>query len=205
MESTYKAELKYVMCMSFTRGKPLKFKWDRHKRGDTSFEWLNSIWIHNIAFEFDQSWMDDFPRDFDHLKSEKNSARGCWARYFIGSLKTDHLNLWIIDKNAKWLRDSDHDYDTIYRDCEGDYVEIDNEDIFDHTGGGRSATASAFIGAACDQDDLIEWGIQEKLLYSKDYREWRYEMEDYARAPAAGKLQERMRKDWLVCLTWRRR
>jgi len=179
--STYKAERKYVMCMSFARGKPFKFKRDRHKYGDNSFEWLDSIWIRNIAFEFDHSWIEDLPADFGSLMKEKDSARGCWARHFLESLDNDQGNLWIIDKNAKWLRASDQDHDTIYRNCEGDYVEVDQEDIFDHTGDGTSASVSAFIDTGCNNNNLPEWHLQEKLLYSEDYMKWRFEMQDYAR------------------------
>lgn len=226
-KSTYKAQRKYVMSMSFARGKPLKYKPDRHKCDHTSFEWLNSIWIHNIAFEFDQSWMDDLPRDFFCLVREENSARGCWARYFIQSLDSNHLNLWIIDKNAQWSGDSDQDYDTLYRDCEGDYVEVDNEDILDDTGDGISSSVSAFLGIVCDKHDLLEWATEEKLLNSKDYREWGFEMEDYARVlvrrdnevvpPRPGNCRKSTRckmTGWCVCpggedngcgLLWRRR
>ena len=171
-KSTYKAMDNYLPCMSFARGKPLRFE-GRGKHGDFSFEWLNAIRIHNIAFEFDQSWMKRLPKNLYYLTMGKSSARKCWSHYLLKSSSNDQRNVWIIDKSAKWLRDSDRDYDTIYRDCEADYVEADLEDIFDHTGDGISASVSAFINACCNTGILRDGYARLLVRRDNEVMPWR--------------------------------
>ncbi|KAG8676431.1 hypothetical protein FPOAC2_02525 [Fusarium poae] len=99
----------------------------------------------NIAFEFDQSWMVDSEMRYRDMTRE-HSVRGYWALLVDGQLVYEPRRaLWIIDKNAKWFERSPERDKIIYRDYDGDYVEVDWDDVPESTGDGASLSASAFF------------------------------------------------------------
>ncbi|RFN48980.1 hypothetical protein FIE12Z_6828 [Fusarium flagelliforme] len=84
------------------------------------------IVVANIAVKFDDSWLENIPNCLSRLQGEI-SARG-----FFGSLLLEyHRNLgyldalWIIDKDAWWYDTLSQDHDTVYRDGDEEYVEVD--------------------------------------------------------------------------------
>ncbi|KAM0234718.1 hypothetical protein ACHAPO_006081 [Fusarium lateritium] len=109
-------------------------------------EWLQSIPLDNIAFQFDQSWMVDCEMSYYDMKYEK-SARGYWACLLDAALYRcePRKSLWIIDKNAKWFEDSPNGDRVVYGDFEGGYVEVNWDDVLDSTGDGAPLSASAFV------------------------------------------------------------
>ncbi|RBR09519.1 uncharacterized protein FIESC28_09850 [Fusarium coffeatum] len=181
-KSTCKELRKYQLCMSFTRGRSLEFR-SSHKHGNFTFEWLKAMPIGKVAFEFDQTWMQNLPKEFNTLKRERDSSRGCWARRLYNALGNNQPDLWIIDKSAKWIRCSNQNYDTIYHDCEGEYVEVKWKDVFDHIGDGTSASASAFIKSPClhwgQVDEYLQWEIWKSR--SLDHLVRRFHMQDFVK------------------------
>ncbi|KAH7198314.1 uncharacterized protein B0J16DRAFT_314620 [Fusarium flagelliforme] len=167
--------------------------------------------IEKVAFEFDQMWMQNLPKEFSTLTRERKSARGCWARRLYDALGNNQPDLWIIDKSAKWIRCSNQNYDTIYHDCEGEYVEVKWKDVFDHIGDGTSASASAFIKSPClhwgQVDEHLQWELWR--LRSLDYLVRRFHMQDFVkllvrRDNEVMPPQRRCRKEcydigWCVC------
>lgn len=98
--------------------------------------------IKNIALEFDKSWLTDFPSCTYNLSGE-SSARG----YFASVLKQTRrrniarIDLWIIDKEAKWSGQF-FKRDTVYRDCDAEYIEIEWCGVVNYEGYGTPPTAS---------------------------------------------------------------
>lgn len=114
----------------------------------------NELWqsmpVDNIAFEFDQSWMEDCGCEMSYydMKNEQ-SARGCWASLIREAIQRSapRRSLWIIDKNAKWFKRSVTSERIVYRDCEGEYVEGSWDDVPYITGDGVSPSASEFLSS----------------------------------------------------------
>ncbi|GKU08133.1 hypothetical protein FLAG1_10957 [Fusarium langsethiae] len=105
--------------------------------------------LDNIAFEFDQSWMAEAGMFYYDIKREQ-SARRYWASLIRGVLEgrvTPSESLWIIDRNSKWFEESLRDNKTVYRDCEGEYVEMGWDNVPKSTGDGVSLSASAFLSS----------------------------------------------------------
>ncbi|KAM0349833.1 hypothetical protein ACHAPU_003667 [Fusarium lateritium] len=118
--------------------------------------------VKNIALEFDGSWLVDLPNHVYHLADE-NSARG----YLTNLLKQKayHCQLfdidmgmymdmdmereviWIVDKEAKWFDNADEHHDTVYRDCDGEYIEVSFDDyVRSNLGDGPVPNAAKFLG-----------------------------------------------------------
>ncbi|RGP66126.1 tetracycline resistance [Fusarium sporotrichioides] len=107
------------------------------------------ILLDNIAFEFGQSWMAEASMFYFDMKGAQ-SARGYWASLIRGVSEgrvTPSESLWIIDRNAKWFEESLKDNKTVYRDCEGEYVEVGWDNIPKSTGDGVSLSVSAFLSS----------------------------------------------------------
>ncbi|OBS28431.1 hypothetical protein FPOA_02369 [Fusarium poae] len=121
----------------------------------------------NIAFEFDQRWMED-SKMWYHYMQEEQSVRGYWALLLEEQLNRNEprRTLWIIDKNAKWFERSPERDTIIYRDYDEDYVEVDWDDVPDSTGDGASLSASAFFDRFWTANYLDLRGI---FRYSTSY------------------------------------
>jgi hypothetical protein len=138
--------------------------------------------LKNVAFEFDSSWLVDLPDSKYELLDEK-SARG----YLASLLDQRAYNyrydckrgewIWIVDKEAKWLNivdeDEHHDnadkhHDTVYRDCDEEYILIHEYDFPKRVLCGRAGTsADTFlmkIGSMGIGDYYHDWGTNE--IYS---------------------------------------
>ncbi|EKJ75974.1 hypothetical protein NXS19_002968 [Fusarium pseudograminearum] len=117
---------------------------------DPENELCQSMPVDNIAFEFDQSWMEGCGLEMSYydMKNEQ-SARGCWASLIREAIQraAPRRSLWIVDKNAKWFNRSVTSERIVYRDCEGEYVEGSWDDVPESTGDGVSFSASAFLGS----------------------------------------------------------
>ncbi|KAH6979818.1 hypothetical protein EDB82DRAFT_478520 [Fusarium venenatum] len=100
----------------------------------------------NIALEFGRSWLTDVPDSIYKLKRE-NSARGYLSHLVSmnNSVEIDVEGIWIIDKEAKWFAGLSKHHNTVYRDCDTEYIEVKWDDVVNYTSNGSSATASKFI------------------------------------------------------------
>ncbi|KAF4457240.1 hypothetical protein F53441_804 [Fusarium austroafricanum] len=98
----------------------------------------------NMALEYDPSWNTSFPRNLGRLKNEK-SARGLLANWLEGFLDDFRSapTFWLIDKNVSWVTRPGLDLGraTVYRDCDGDYVEVHWDDTRSGTGRAKGAVA----------------------------------------------------------------
>ncbi|KAG8667359.1 hypothetical protein FPOAC2_12523 [Fusarium poae] len=119
----------------------------------TSFIRYDKAYYHellpnNIALEFDPSWlMDILSFKYIYKLGNENSARGYLSHLLSRNHWTeiDVEGIWIIDKEAKWFTSLPKHHDTVYQDCDAEYVEVKWADVVNYTGNGSSATASKFI------------------------------------------------------------
>ncbi|KAH6954850.1 hypothetical protein DER45DRAFT_540992 [Fusarium avenaceum] len=106
---------------------------DREDDNDDDYDWP-ALYLMNIALEFNSTWLVDLP-DHEHYLTDENSVRGYLAylikeKAFHGcDLNIEGEGIWIVDKEAKWFNKEHHDntdrhHDTVYRDCDGEYVEV---------------------------------------------------------------------------------
>ncbi|KAL9560900.1 hypothetical protein ACKAV7_014929 [Fusarium commune] len=144
----------------------------------------------NIAFKFDHSWNNAFPSRENILKRE-NSPRGLLA-HWVEVLSEESVpapNLWIVDDDVRWVARPGQVFETVYRDCDADYVQINWEATRDNTISLLKGAVTRFMdsfGLVCDDEDLYdlqELGLEPvsfrvkdhiKLLVRKDN-----EMQDY--------------------------
>ncbi|KAJ4126972.1 hypothetical protein NW768_008593 [Fusarium equiseti] len=82
--------------------------------------------VNNIALEFDRSWLESIP-DYLREVKEEYSSRGYFGYLlFKHAMDTLSINgLWIIDKEAKWFDRHYEQHDTVYRDSDTEYVEVE--------------------------------------------------------------------------------
>ncbi|KAI8712662.1 2EXR domain-containing protein [Fusarium sp. LHS14.1] len=88
---------------------------------------LHSLYVENIAFEFDPSWNHDFPTCIYDLMEEK-SARGCLAKmveFMVSSNSFSRFKIWLVDQTARWRAKPDQVVGPVFRDCDGEYVQIE--------------------------------------------------------------------------------
>ncbi|KAF5668347.1 tetracycline resistance protein [Fusarium heterosporum] len=78
-----------------------------------------------IALKFDSSWNKRFPSDVFKLYRER-SPRGLLANWIQGFHDEVYPvpSLWIIDDSVVWVACPGQQFEIIYRDCNGGYVEI---------------------------------------------------------------------------------
>ncbi|CAJ0547186.1 Ff.00g018130.m01.CDS01 [Fusarium sp. VM40] len=146
---------------------------DRENDDDNRYGWpiLQRLYLQNIALEFDNSWLVDLP-DCKYGLAHENSARGFLAKLIFDAaydhrhLRSEGVGIWIVDKKAKWLNnvdddedhgcvdedeDEDHDnadkhHDTVYRDCDGEYIEVHEDNFVDrHLCYGAGTSAVTFL------------------------------------------------------------
>ncbi|KAF5229209.1 hypothetical protein FAUST_10572 [Fusarium austroamericanum] len=123
---------------------------------DPENELYQSMPLDSIAFEFDQSWMEDCKMPYYDMQDEQ-SVRGCWASLIEDAIDIydPSRTLWIIDKNAKWFNRYGNNDKTVYRKCEGDYIEASWDNVPESTGDGVSLSASAFLSSFSDRNGLL--------------------------------------------------
>ncbi|KAM0384932.1 hypothetical protein ACHAO7_011848 [Fusarium culmorum] len=103
----------------------LKMSFIRYNK-DNGMSDLHELRVRNIALEFHRSWLVDIPVDYFGWNDE-NSMRA----YFTYLLTAEDRSpgtfegLWIIDKDAKWFDGYHKRPDTVYRDCDAEYIEVD--------------------------------------------------------------------------------
>ncbi|KAG5779256.1 hypothetical protein H9Q73_007089 [Fusarium xylarioides] len=99
----------------------------------------------NIAFKFDPSWNDNFPSSWPDLMRVENSVRSRLAisLFYVQSAVSAFQYLWLIDDNVCWTARSRHENPSVWRDLEGEYVEI----YWDQT---RSSLVDGTQGAVID-------------------------------------------------------
>ncbi|KAF4457238.1 tetracycline resistance protein [Fusarium austroafricanum] len=108
--------------------------------------------LENIALEFDSIWNVGLPDYFYDLVKE-NFAWGvladCLFKLACDLLSSEPLGLWVIDKSARWRSKSTKEPKTIYRDCGGEYVEVDWDDAYCGSKAGKPVGAKEFIEEFC--------------------------------------------------------
>ncbi|KAL4728970.1 hypothetical protein ACLX1H_003376 [Fusarium chlamydosporum] len=89
---------------------------------------IQELRLKNFALEFDSSWLMDLP-DHIYWLSDENSARGYLAYllkekagYLSFDFDIEREGIWLIDKEAEWFNDADKHHDTVYRDCDGEFI-----------------------------------------------------------------------------------
>ncbi|KAF4341246.1 tetracycline resistance [Fusarium beomiforme] len=129
----------------------------------------------NIAFKFDIRWNQAPPHTVRRLKRE-NSPRGLlanWVEIFADDITAP--NLWIIDDNVRWVARAGQVFDTVYRDCGRDYVQVDWSATRSGKASGEKGAVYDFMtyfGALCDQEDmydLIGMGLSPVPFETSDY------------------------------------
>ncbi|KAM0227213.1 hypothetical protein ACHAP5_012222 [Fusarium lateritium] len=127
---------------------------DDDDEDDVGWSLLQKLYLKNIALEFDSSWLLDLPDSIFWLADE-NSARGYLTKLL--KQKAYHYNpddrfnprregIWIVDKEAKWFNNDDEHYDTVYRDCDGEYVEVRcDRFVHDYPSKGADPNATIFL------------------------------------------------------------
>ncbi|CAJ0552328.1 Ff.00g063070.m01.CDS01 [Fusarium sp. VM40] len=126
----------------------------------------------NIALKYDSSWNTKLrPQDY-RLKRE-NTPRGLLANW-LDRFKDEIYpkpSLWIIDDSVSWVAKGEQTYTPVYRDCDGEYVQIDWEDT---RGDGAKGDVTRFFGCLSDildyDNDFFSFKTKEivKLLVRKD-------------------------------------
>ncbi|KAF5552087.1 hypothetical protein FPHYL_9034 [Fusarium phyllophilum] len=98
----------------------------------------------NLVFEFDNSWLDDFPESWRELQKEE-SPRGLFASWVEDRMEGwgDAPCIYLLNKAARWgphwwVKD-----DTVFHDCDNAYVEVDNNYFGFYPG--KPAEASAML------------------------------------------------------------
>ncbi|SPJ74988.1 related to tetracycline resistance proteins [Fusarium torulosum] len=137
----------------------------------------------NIALKFDSSWNTDFPYHIGRLKREK-SPRGLlanWLDRFQDEVYPEP-SVWIIDDSVGWVASREQNFRPMYRDCDGDYVQINWDDTRCNGGRGHVAHFMEFLSDVLDSDDDIfpfETKKIVKLLVRKDNQLSRELEEDF--------------------------
>ncbi|KAF5000434.1 hypothetical protein FGRMN_1765 [Fusarium graminum] len=112
---------------------------------------LQKLHLENIGLEFDSSWLVDLP---DHIydMAYENSTRGYLANFlkekadYLSLFTTQREGMWIVDKRAGWYNNADTHHDTIYRDCDGEYIEVYCNDLADsYSSDGEFPNAATFL------------------------------------------------------------
>ncbi|KAJ3520946.1 hypothetical protein NM208_g13512 [Fusarium decemcellulare] len=90
-----------------------------------------SLYVDNVALEFDPSWNLDLPTylyEFD----DRKSSLGFLARMLAEVARGDSraTNIWLIDNNARWRANSKRDLGPVVYDCDREYIEVDVDDIY---------------------------------------------------------------------------
>ncbi|KAK7572967.1 hypothetical protein V3481_018152 [Fusarium oxysporum f. sp. vasinfectum] len=130
----------------------------------------------NIAFKFDHSWNNAFPSRENILKRE-NSPRGLLAHWveILSEESVPAPNLWIIDDDVRWVARPGQVFETVYRDCEADYVQINWEATRDNTISLLKGAVARFMdsfGLVCDNEDMYdlqELGLEPMAFRVKDH------------------------------------
>lgn len=130
----------------------------------------------NIAFKFDHSWNNAFPSRENRLKRE-NSPRGLLAHWveILSEESVPAPNLWIIDDDVRWVARPGQVFETVYRDCEADYVQINWEATRDNTISLLKGAVARFMdsfGLVCDNEDMYdlqELGLEPMAFRVKDH------------------------------------
>lgn len=121
-----------------------------------------SLEVSNVAFEYNLGWNANLPKGGFGLSMmvRENSLRGMLAKALYDAAGHNMSpQLWIIDNNTPWLRNTDQDIHAIYYDCEDAYVEAAWEDTrSDTTTQARWGLAREFI------EDLISLGPTRLFL-----------------------------------------
>ncbi|KAH6949218.1 hypothetical protein DER45DRAFT_650097 [Fusarium avenaceum] len=126
----------------------------------------------NIALKFDSSWNAGFPYHIGRLKREK-TPRGLlanWLDRFHDEIIPEP-SLWIIDDSVGWVASREQKFSPVYRDCDGDYVQINWYDTRHNGGMGDVSYFLEGLGELLDDDDdLIPFETKKivKLLVRKD-------------------------------------
>ncbi|KAM0230175.1 hypothetical protein ACHAP5_011443 [Fusarium lateritium] len=126
----------------------------------------------NIALKFNGSWNRNFPSNVRRLMKE-NTPRGMFASWldrFFGD-ELPESSIWIIDDSVAWLPSPEQDYTTVYRDCDGDYIQVDWDDIRDNGAKGDISLFMKSLGALWDYGGEFTWYQAReivKLLVRKD-------------------------------------
>jgi hypothetical protein len=109
---------------------------DRENDDENRYGWpkFQRLYLKNVAFEFDSSWLVDLP-DSKYALMYENSARG-----YLASLLDEKAyhhrytykkgeGIWIVDKETKWysLVDEDEDHDNVDEDEDHDNVDEDED------------------------------------------------------------------------------
>ncbi|RGP71622.1 hypothetical protein FLONG3_7057 [Fusarium longipes] len=108
---------------------------------------LRDLKTKNIAFEYDSSWLTDMPRSRYDCMLRETSARSCLVYLFYekaNPLSMRGVDIWIVDNEAKWFKDPSQQHETVYRDCDSEYIEIKWRDCADRWGDGPDVSAYAF-------------------------------------------------------------
>ncbi|KAM0355582.1 hypothetical protein ACHAO7_005515 [Fusarium culmorum] len=178
---------------------------------DPEKELFQSMPLENIAFDFDQSWMEDGECGTSYYKMKyEQSARGYWASLLRGVLQRDvpHKTLWIIDKNAKWFERSLKDDRTVCIDSEGEYVEVSWDDVPESTGDGVSHSASAFLSSfycanvsELSQEFAGPGSYYPYCAYESDEETHNFKLKDWVRllVRRENKVQETTWECWDKC------
>ncbi|EXA35277.1 hypothetical protein FOQG_16131 [Fusarium oxysporum f. sp. raphani 54005] len=130
----------------------------------------------NIAFKFDHSWNNAFPSRENKLKRE-NSPRGLLAHWveILSEESVPAPNLWIIDDDVRWVARPGQVFETVYRDCEADYVQISWKATRDNTISLLKGAVARFMdsfGLLCDNEDMYdlqELGLEPMAFRVKDH------------------------------------
>jgi hypothetical protein len=82
----------------------------------------------NIALKFNRSWNTNFPYDIDRLRYEM-TPRGLLANWLFRYQDEIYPepSVWIIDDSVSWVGSRDQKYTPVYRDYDGDYIQINWE------------------------------------------------------------------------------
>ncbi|KAF5663643.1 tetracycline resistance protein [Fusarium heterosporum] len=106
---------------------------DEHE-DDAGWQRPQKLQLENIGLEFDNSWLVDLPDHVYDLAYE-NSARGYLTNLlkqkadYLDPLDFEREAIWIVDKWAKWFSNADEHHGTVYRDCDGEYIEVYCDDL----------------------------------------------------------------------------
>jgi hypothetical protein len=137
----------------------------------------------NIALKFDSSWNTNFPYHVGRLRREK-TPRGLLANW-LDRFQDEILpepSVWIIDDSVGWVASPDKNSSPVYRDCDGDYIQINWDDTRCNGGRGDVALFMDSLGDVLDdEDDYLPFETKKivKLLVRKDNQLSRELEEDY--------------------------
>ncbi|KAG8665377.1 hypothetical protein FPOAC2_10452 [Fusarium poae] len=107
---------------------------------------MAEVTLQNIALEFDGSWLVDIPASISS-PTDTNPTREYFRYLLLKHCEYRHGidALWIIDKETKWFDKDFRHHDTVYWDCDTEYVEVDWHHVVTYCNGGRWCSASGFM------------------------------------------------------------